>query len=97
MGAGELSASGGNGKELRRANMWRQIAREVAVVAAGTAFLLFLAATWGLPADETSSRPAAAGPLLTLRPRADVDPALIILEGWRKCGTSDSVCADSSR
>ena len=64
--------------------MLRQIAKEILLVTVGTALLLILAATWGLPGDETTSRPAAASPLLMSGPRADVDPALAILEGRRK-------------
>ena len=64
--------------------MLRQIAKETLVVTAGTTLLLILAATWGLPGDETASRPAATSPLLMSGPRADVDPAPAIMEGWRK-------------
>ena len=64
--------------------MLRQIVKETLVVTAGTALLLILAATWGLPGDETASQSAAAGPLLMSGPPMDVDPAPAIMEGRRK-------------
>ena len=48
----------------------------------------------GLDGSTMTSVGAVIEMLLMSGPPTDVDPALAILEGWQKCGTSDSACLE---